>query len=179
MKPSSTDTQEIEQAIEAGQGGNAEQAADLAALQAEADAAPRPPGEPEPEAPPAPPDLAAEIAGALLIASKMLAPMFPSLGTIYTEESTGAAGAAVAGVCDKYGWLQGGMVGQWGPEIACLVVVGPLAMATVKGVQADNAERRRREAEERSQQPDQATMGAPVPSEAIGQKTVTFGGAAA
>jgi hypothetical protein len=118
---------------------NAEQAADLAALQAAADSAPLPPGaEPPPPEPP-PVDLGGEIAQAMLIVSKILAPALPSLATIYTEQSCATAGASIAGVCDKHGWLQDGFLGKWGPEIACLAICGPMAAATVSGVKGDMA----------------------------------------
>jgi hypothetical protein len=117
--------------------------AELRALQAAADADPNElpdPNAPEPVAPP--PPLDAELSAMLLMMSKVLAPAFPSIATIYTEESCGAVGAAVAGVCEKYGWLQGGVGGEYGPELMCLVVVGPIAFATYGAVQGDIAARR-------------------------------------
>lgn len=120
-----------------------EAAADLRALQRMADEDPN--ELPDPDAPPPaplPPPLDQELAGMLLMLSKVVAPAFPSIAAIYTEEACGAAGAAVAGVCDKYGWLQGGVGGEYGPELMCLFVVGPLAFATYGAVQGDIEARR-------------------------------------
>ena len=101
MKPSNTETQEVERAIEA---QSSEQAADFAALQAMA--GPEPGEEVEAQDQQAPGvDLATEIAGLVQAAVGMLAPAFPSLPGIYTPEATQAASMAVAGVCNKHGWL--------------------------------------------------------------------------
>lgn len=133
MKPSNTETQEVERAIEA---KSSEQAADFAALQAMA--GPEPGAEVEAQEQQAPQvDLAQEIAGLVQAAVGMLAPMFPSLPGIYTPEVTQAASAAVAGVCNKHGWMQGGMMGRYGEEVACALIVGPLVVTTYKAVQGD------------------------------------------
>lgn len=154
---------------------SAEQAADLAELQAMAAGAPPLPGEPV-EAEKKEVDVAGEIAGLITMAVVTLGPAFPSLNEIYTKETTAAAAGAIAGVCDKYGWLQGGMMGEWGPEIACLVVVGPLAVATVAGVKADIKRR------EKPKEPTQiegmdldATKARPSAESSPGTKTVSFG----
>lgn len=165
MKPSNTDTQEIERAI----GG--EQAADLAALTAQAAPVPAPGAAATEAAAPQGPDLAGEIAGLVTAAVTVLAPMFPSLPTIYTPQTTQAAAAAVAAVCNKHGWAQGGLMGKWGEEIACLAVVGPLAFATYQGIAADLAARAPAKPVERIGGPD---LSAPMPTEVAGAKTVTF-----
>lgn len=117
--------------------------AELRALQAAADADPNELPDPDAPAPVAPPPpLDVELSGMLLMLSKVLSPAFPSIATIYTEESCRLVGEAVAGVCEKYGWLQGGVGGEYGPEIMCLVVVGPIAFATYGAVQGDIAARR-------------------------------------
>lgn len=146
---------------------NAEQAADLAALQAGADAAPLPPGaEPPPPEPP-PVDLGGELAQALLIVSKILAPALPSLATIYTEQSCGAAGASIAAVCDKHGWMQDGFLGKWGPEIACLAVCAPMAVATAQGVKGDMAKLKAKADEAKASKLQHQTQGA-ITSSAVG-----------
>lgn len=166
MKPTSTDTQEIERQI----GG--EQAADLAALTAQATNVPAAPGAPvEPE--PEPSDLAGEIAGMTLAAVEMLGPMFPSLPTIYTPTATAMAAAAVAKLCKKRGWLENGLTGKWGEEIACALIVGPLAVATVKGVRSDLAARAPAQEPQRLEFP--AVSDAPAPQEPAASKVVTFG----
>lgn len=173
MKPTNTDTQQVERQI------SGEQAADLAALMASAGAEAPAPGTPQAEPEQTGPDLATEIAGLLKVAVATLGPMFPSLKTIYTDETIGAASGAVAAVCDKRGWLSGGLMGEWAEEITAVAIVGPLALATYQGVRADmEARKPKREALA------PATGGGEVlnlsrsaePVQAEGQKTVTFGG---
>jgi hypothetical protein len=165
MNPTSTDTQEVERAI-----ASTEQAADFAALQAAAGPAP---GEvqADEDQEQGRPELAQEIAGLVQAAVGMLAPMFPSLPGIYTPEATQAASVAVAGVCNKHGWMQGGVMGKWGEEIACVAIVGPLAFATYQGIKADIAARQPEQ--ERLTGPDLSAslpVAGPAPS-----KAVTFG----
>lgn len=152
-----------------------EQAADLAALQAAAATDHSQAGGPEPTAPAAPaPDLAAEIAGLVTVAVATLGPMFPSLKTIYTPDVTQAAAQAVAAVCRKHGWMEGGLMGKWGEEIACVAIVGPLAWQTVQGVRADIEARKPREPAAAIAGPDLAAP-APAPAPAA-SKTVSFSG---
>lgn len=128
-----------------GQAGPAmpeEAAAELRALQLVASQDPNDqpePPDPSAPAPVMPPPLGEELAAMLSMVSKMVAPALPSVAAIYTDEACGAVGMAVAGVCDKYGWLQGGVGGEYGPEIMCLIVVGPIAFATYGAVQKDVA----------------------------------------
>lgn len=114
----------------------AEQAADLAALQAAAVEGQTAPGTPGAEAPVAP-ALEKELAGLLLMVSAMLKPALPSVAAIYTQETCEAVGLHVANVCNKHGWLQGGIGGKYGEEIMCLAVVGPIAWATVEAAKTD------------------------------------------
>lgn len=83
--------------------------------------------------------MAGEIAGLLGALVGVLSPAFPCLPTIYTEQSIGAASASFAAVCVKRGWLTGGIMGEYGEEIAALIVCGPLAVATFQGVKGDLA----------------------------------------
>lgn len=184
MKPSNTNTQQIERDIEAGNAASdaptasAEQAADLAALQAMAT------GEsgqavavvPEEQGP----TLQEEIAAAMGMAVAMLGPMFPSLRTIYTPETMGAASGAIAAVCDKHGWLDGGFMGQYGPEIACLAIVGPLGFATYQGVRGDLAEMAKKKPIDATAK-EGVDLSAPVPAPAPARAgtAVTFGAAPA
>lgn len=171
MKPSNTDTQDIERSI------SAEQGADLAKLEAAANEAQAgAPGAPAPEPEPTGPDLATELAGLLKVAVATLGPMFPSLRTIYTDETIGAASGAVAAVCNKRGWLQGGLMGEWAEEITAVAIVGPMALATYHGVKADIAARQPSEPAKL----EAADLTAPAPEPApAGQKAVTFGTVAA
>jgi hypothetical protein len=112
-----------------------EQAADLAALTAAANG-----GEVEATATDAAqlqPQLADELAGLIAMAVATLAPMFPSLKKTYTQEVTATAAGAIAAVCNKHGWMQGGMFGEFGEEVACLAIVGPLAFSTYQGIKGD------------------------------------------
>lgn len=160
--------------VEAAQAGaatlGAEQAADLAALRAAADE------QAQAMAPAVPqgPDIAAEISDALGIIVGILGAPLPSLRAIYTQEVRQAVGASVAAVCDKHGWLQGGLMGKWGEEIACAAVVLPLGWATYNGVRADIESIKARTGADK---PAAAKQAGPVPGELRepGQRTVTFG----
>lgn len=123
----------------------AEQAADLAALQAgAAEQGAAILAAEEANAPPAV-DLAGEISGLLLAFVAMAKPILPSLSRIYTEETAGAAGGAIASLCNKHGWMTGGLLDGYGEEVAAAVVLIPLTISTVQGVKADIAENNRRE----------------------------------
>lgn len=116
-----------------------ELAADLRELQSMASLDPgaQPlPGEPE-AAPRA--TLDQEIAGALMLIAGVIKPFLPTVAKIYSEETCAAVGAAVAPVCEKHGWLSGGVGGEYGEELMCLVVVGPMAYATYVAASGDLA----------------------------------------
>lgn len=155
-----------------------EAASELRALELAASQDPNDqPPPPDPNAPPPVvlPALNEELAGMLLMMSKVIAPAFPSVAAIYTDEVCGSVGMAVAGVCDKYGWLQGGVGGEYGPELMCLCVVGPIAFATYGAVQGDIAARK---AKERPKGPDGQPAKETPPAGAYrppGSDTVSFG----
>lgn len=158
----------------------AEQAADLRQLEAMAADAPQAPGM-APETAPAPeaPALDKELASVLLMVSKMVAPALPSVAAIYTPETCELIGGSVAAVCNKHGWLQGGIGGKYGEELMCLAVVGPIAWATVEAAKTD-IEARRKDAkpvEGKGGGLGAVTLEKPVtvPTEQPGQKSVTVG----
>lgn len=152
---------------------SAEQAADLAALQAMAGAEPVP-VDPNAPPPPAPVDLAGELAGLVTMVVGILGPAFPSLTRIYTEQTIATAAGAVAAVCNKHGWMQGGLMGEWGEEIACAVVVVPLAIATAQGVRADIEARKPAKPEQAQAQA--ATLASPTAAAGgYDSKTVSIG----
>lgn len=82
-------------------------------------------------------DLAQEVSGLITMLVSALSPALPSLTTTYTPEATAAASSAIAAVCQKHGWLSGGMFGNYGEEIAAAAIIVPLGIATYKGVTAD------------------------------------------
>lgn len=147
---------------------NPEQAADLAALTAAAAAADPVPGAPGATPELQGPDIAKEVAGLVAMAVATLGPLFPSLRDTYTEPVTAAAAQAIAAVCDKHGWMQGGLMGQWGEEIACLAILGPLGFQTYQGIKADLAAREAKEPQRLESVPG-----------AAGGKSVQFGTVAA
>ena len=165
--------------VTAASAASAEQNADLAALQLAAGAEPVPV---DPNAPPEPlpVDLAGEISSVLLMVTQILRPALPSVADLYTAETAGAVGQAVAGVCLKHGWLQNGMMGQWGEEIACAAVVLPLGFATVKAAQSDLVELKRKAAERDKPAGAPAQIGQAEPAQAFGfgAKSVQFGNVA-
>lgn len=155
----------------------AEQAADLAELNAMVGDAPAAPGAAAEEAAPPAPNLAEELAALVTMAVATLSPAFPSLKVIYTEETTGAAAGAVARVCEKHGWMQGGLFGEWGEEIACAAIVLPLAVATVRGVRADmDAQRAKIEAPKKQPEPEvYSVIGDGKGGVSVNQKSVVAG----
>lgn len=179
MRPTNTATQEVERQIEANQ-PSSEQAADLAALQSAALA-----GEPVPDtgAEPVPdtgPSLADELAGLVTVTVGILGPAFPSLTRIYTPPVTAAAAAAAAGVCEKHGWLSGGVMGKWGEELAAAAILLPLAYQTGQGIKADLAARKAEAEKAKPPAVERAGGLAPVnaaavPTEKPGARTLTVG----
>ena len=148
--------------------------ADLDAIAAEdrADAPPPPAGSdaaPGAEPAQAGPTLAQEIEGLVSLAVKVLTPAFPSLPSIYTDEITGAAAGAVAAVCQKHGWLSGGLAGEYGEELAALVIVGPLAVQTYSACKAD-AEARRAKAPPKIERPAEPVELQPVQDNAAAEE---------
>lgn len=151
---------------------NAEQAADWAALERMAAEGAQPVG--EVAAVPEVPDLAGELGGVITMAVGMLGPMFPSVQGIYTPEVITAVSGSVAAVCEKHGWMQDGLMGRYGEEIACVAVVGPVAFATYKGIQADIAARKPAQPVAAS---GELEFKAPVVAGNPGAKTVSVGAA--
>lgn len=136
------------------------QAADLASLQSAAAAQESgSPVEPAPEAPRV--ELAGELAGLLSAVVGIIKPAFPTVASLYTPETIDTAAGAVAKVCNKHGWLQSGVMGEYSEEITALAILLPLGMATVNAVRADNAARA---AEDKRKQPDAFGPSAPVPA---------------
>ncbi|SHL45248.1 hypothetical protein SAMN05216428_102448 [Nitrosospira sp. Nsp11] len=111
---------------------SSEQASDFAALRAAVDEV-----EPVTVAEQSGPGLADELSGYIMLFVSVAKPALPSLGVIYTGEVVGAAAAAIASVCEKHGWLQGGLGGEYKEEIAAAMVLLPLGYATYRGVKSD------------------------------------------
>lgn len=154
-----------------GESMNSEQAADLAALQATASDAPALPGEVAAISV----DLAKEISGLIGVIVATVGPMFPSLVLIYTDDVTKTAGGAIAAVCDKHGWMQAGMFGEFGEEIACAAIIGPLAFTSYKGIQADIEKRKKKEPERIEASIADGAVITPETIQTAASKTVTFG----
>ncbi len=117
------------------------QAADLAALAANAqtDAPAGDPGsEQKNQEQNAPVNLAQEFQLVFGILKGIFGEVFPSIKKIYTEQNISAAAGSLAEVCNKHGVFQDGF-GPWKEELACAVVVLPLAWATHQGIKGDIA----------------------------------------
>lgn len=166
--------QEIEQL-------SAEQAADLAALEAAAgDEAQAQEAAQETEQAAGAVSLADEIAGLVTALVHIAAPMFPSLPGIYTKEATAEASEAAARVCQKHGWIQGGLMGDYAEEITAAAVILPIAFATYQGIKGDIRERQeiamKRAADVRAHFDMTRNLdGANIPSETPGANTVSAG----
>lgn len=97
------------------------------------------PGAAPGDAPPAPLTTEQELRALLFIVTKMLSPMLPSLGVIYTKANIAEIAAATAPVIDKYGLEKYIKLAAWEKEIMCASVLLPLAVATFQGVKHDIA----------------------------------------
>lgn len=69
----------------------------------------------------------------------MLFPAFPSLKPLYTPEVIKGIAIQTSVVCRKHGWLVNGLGGQFAEELALLVMVVPLGVATYAAVKHDLA----------------------------------------
>jgi hypothetical protein len=83
--------------------------------------------------------LDAEMAMLMGMIVNVLKPALPSLEGIYTPPVIQALAGSTAAVCKKHGWLQNGIGGKYGEELALGMIVVPLGIATYKGVTADIA----------------------------------------
>ncbi|MBB5190675.1 hypothetical protein HNQ50_001397 [Silvimonas terrae] len=95
-------------------------------------------GEPEP----LPADPAAEFGIVLTMARAVLAPLYPSLSKVYTDDVIANLSRAAAPVMGKYGFTSNGFLEKFGPEITLAVVAVPVALETVKAIRHDTAERK-------------------------------------
>lgn len=95
------------------------------------------PGAAGPEVDVTPVDNAAEVAGLLKAVADLFIPLFPSLATVYTDETCAAIGAKAAPVLEKYDLNVGGLFGKYGEEIMLGAALFPVAVATVKGIRHD------------------------------------------
>ena len=99
--------------------------------------APAAPGAAAPGAEPQALTTEQELKALLFIVTKMLSPMLPSLGQIYTKPNIAEIAAATAPVIDKYGLQSYIKLAAWEKELVCASVLLPLAVATWQGVKHD------------------------------------------
>jgi hypothetical protein len=115
-----------------------------------------------------------ELEGFIDFAVKMLKPIFPSLGGIYTPEVINGLSVSGASLCAKHGWMTGGLMKEWGEEIGFLVIALPVGYATYNGVKGDIAARQKPEISSGTTLEATKGKGAEVYKSA-GSDTVTFG----
>jgi hypothetical protein len=128
-----------------------EQQADLLQLQrlaAEGEAAANAPVAGQAEPVREGPTLEQEIAAMLTMVAGMVKPALPSVAALYPPQVCETIGTTLGAVCNKHGWLQSGIGGKYGEEIMCLVILGPLAWATVEAAKGDIAARKPKKPEE-------------------------------
>lgn len=82
-------------------------------------------------------DTAQDIMGLINLATKLLAPVFPSLGVIYTPETNAALAGTLAPVLVKRGWKVANVAGKYADEVAFAMVAVPVILATYQGVRHD------------------------------------------
>ena len=123
---------------------NPEQAADLAALEAMATPASTP-GQPSdaPTLQPGRPELQAELQALFTLAAQTIGTVYPSVKQTCDQPAIDALAAVWAAVCNKRGWLMGGIGGEYAEELAAAAVTLPLGFGIYKGIQADIASRKR------------------------------------
>lgn len=80
-----------------------------------------------------------EVRMILALGVPVLGAMFPSIIALWTDQQCELVAASLGPVLTKYNISLGGMSER--PEIAALMICGPLAFATYKGIQADIAAR--------------------------------------
>lgn len=122
---------------------NPEQAADLAALEAMAAGVPgRPSDAPAPPVQDAGrPELQAELAALFMLAAQTVATVYPSVKDTLNQQATDTLAAVWAAVCNKHGWMQSGIGGEYAEEIAAAAVTLPLGFALYAGIKSDIAAR--------------------------------------
>lgn len=79
----------------------------------------------------------AQVEGLLTMAVQLLAPMFPSLGQVYTPKTINALASVTVPLANKYGWDVGGLFGRYAEEVAFIAVALPLGMASYQAVLHD------------------------------------------
>lgn len=83
--------------------------------------------------------LALEVSGLIQILLALLGPAFPSLKQIYPPEVVEQLSQAIAAVCVKRQWLEGGFMGDYAEEMTLALIVLPLGVQTYHAVRADLA----------------------------------------
>lgn len=84
-------------------------------------------------------DVCAEAKTVIKLARDLLAPMYPCLTRIYTEDKVQQLAQVSAPLMEKYGINSGGLMKKFGHEIAFAVVVTPLALQTVAAIREEKA----------------------------------------
>lgn len=77
----------------------------------------------------------------LALAVPLLGKLYPCIEDIYDDTTCDQVAGTLGPVLTKYGIDLGDMGTKWGPEIAAVMVCGPVAFATYKGIMADIASR--------------------------------------
>jgi hypothetical protein len=86
----------------------------------------------------APIDYATEAREIIEFAHAMFTPLWPSLGTVYTDDVRARIIATAAPLMEKYKFT----LGVIGPELAFVLVTAPLVYPTIAAVKHDNEKRR-------------------------------------
>lgn len=81
------------------------------------------------------------VAMILDLALPIVGEIYPSLHAIYTPDARGRVAQALGPVMAKHNVDLQALGGRYGEEIAAVMVCGPIAWATVKGIKADIAQR--------------------------------------
>ncbi len=107
----------------------------------------------------APVDYQAEAKDLMAFTLAMLVPFYPCLEDIYTPDTVTKLSSASARLMEKYGFTFGEFLTKWGPEIAFLIVAGPLVPKTYKAIKAET---KRLEEDQRPATPMQPIVDLPA-----------------
>lgn len=88
-------------------------------------------------------ELQAELSALFMLAAQTVGTIYPSVKENCNQQAIDALASVWSAVCNKRGWLQGGIGGEYAEEIAAAAVTLPLGFAIYKGIQADIQSRQR------------------------------------
>jgi hypothetical protein len=109
------------------------------------------------------------LSGLLQALAKIIAPMLPTVGAIYSKETCDEVAGGIVPLAIKRGWSIPS-VGKWEEEITCAMIVIPLGFVTYGAAKADIEALKKSAEETPGAQPDKL----PAQVESIGKAEPIF-----